>query len=576
MITDQARHKIFFIIYWTMAAFGIITIRLFYLQITRASSLQKKSQHNYLRVHLTPSPRGNILDRHGALLATNAPVTDLYWQGCGTSSLHADQLSLLHTLESIIKTPLTQTAELNTITATERTKTSVILARDLSFEQLSKIAEQCSNCPNLTLSTQFKRFYPFSTYACHIIGYLGNIAVEPYGKMGLEELFEQALRGTKGTMIKKINSHGTAIAEIELSHAAAGNNIYTTLDMNLQALAETTFPLSLTGTCIIMNPADGGLLALVSRPSFDPSLFLKPIAQTTWSVLQEGSPFINRAVNPYPPGSIFKLVTISAALENNIIDPQEQVFCRGFYTFARRKYWCNKRMGHGPLSTTHAIGKSCNILFFEIGKHIDIDLLANYASLFGLGQKTGFIFSEHAGLVPDRSWKQMVKGERWWPGETLSAAIGQSFLLVTPIQVARMIAAIFTGYLVRPRILMAEPIHTEKLLIKDDTIAFLKKSMKAVIKKGTGRRIKSVTKDLEIYAKTSTAQIVSLSKGSIDRAHQEHGWFVAHFQYKQEQPLVLVILVEHAGTAQVATSIAKNFLIEYKKQVDLPTQAPAI
>ncbi|HXW86359.1 MAG TPA: penicillin-binding transpeptidase domain-containing protein [Candidatus Bathyarchaeia archaeon] len=568
IMTDLHARKIVCIIYWILIIFGIITARLFYLQILLAPALQQKSHHNYVRIELTPSRRGNILDRYGILLATNTPGTDLYWKVQNATSLTTAHLTTLHMLSSILDTPFTDEYMLQKIQTAMLTGAPFALAHDVSFEQLSKIAEQCGTCPCINFQNHFKRFYPFSTYACHVIGYLGNITVDPAGKMGLEELCEQTLKGTKGTLIKKINSHGTAVTEIELSPAATGTTLVTTLDMQIQTIAENTFPLSLTGTCIIMNPIDGAILALLSRPSFDPSIFLKPIASTTWSTLQEGSPFINRAVNPYPPGSIFKLVTMSAALEHNIIDAEKQIYCRGYYTFAHRRYWCNKRLGHGHLSTTHAIGKSCNIVFFDIGKQIDIDLLAHYASLFGLGQKSGFMFPEHTGLVPSRSWKQTAKGERWWPGETLSAAIGQSFLLVTPVQVARMIGAIFTGYLVNPRILLNEPVVVQKLLIKDETLAFLKKSMKAVIKKGTAKRLKALSHDLEIYAKTSTAQIVSLSKGSIDRAHQEHGWFVAHFQYKQESPLVLVMLVEHAGTSQVATSIAKDFLIEYKKYVD--------
>jgi penicillin-binding protein 2 len=172
------------------------------------------------------------------------------------------------------------------------------------------------------------------------------------------------------------------------------------------------------------------------------------------------------------------------------------------------------------------------------------------------------------GLIPNREWKFDHKGEPWWPGETLSVAIGQSFLLATPIQIACMIASIFTGYLVAPRLLVNEPVVTTPLTIKPETIAFLKKSMKSVVKSGTGRIVRKV-KDIIIYAKTSTAQTSDFSKRKLDEKYLEHGWFVGHFQYKNYDPLVIVILVERVGTAQVATTIAKNFLIEYKKYMDL-------
>jgi len=209
------------------------------------------------------------------------------------------------------------------------------------------------------------------------------------------------------------------------------------------------------------------------------------------------------------------------------------------------------------------------VLFYEIGKKISIDTLAHYAYKFGLGQKTNLIFSEKEGIVPNKKWKEETKGEQWWPGETLSVAIGQSFLLTTPIQISRMIASIFTGYLVSPRILLNEPIQKKPLDLEPDTIDFLKKSMKSVVTKGTGRHISKV-KDIIIYAKTSTAQISTFQKRKLSDIYLEHGWFVAHFQYKQNAPLVIVILVENAGTSQVATNIAKNFLIAYKKLIDTP------
>jgi len=199
-------------------------------------------------------------------------------------------------------------------------------------------------------------------------------------------------------------------------------------------------------------------------------------------------------------------------------------------------------------------------------------LLAQYAYKFGLGAKTNIIFPEKSGLVPNRAWKMNCKGERWWPGETLSVTIGQSFSLATPIQVARMIGGIFTGHLVSPRLLLNEPIITTALDIQSATINFLKKSMKMVVRHGTGRSVREV-KDIKIYAKTSTAQTSDFNKRKLDQKYLEHGWFVGYFQYKDYDPLVMVLLIEHAGTAQVATKVAKNFLVEYKKYRDILYEA---
>ena len=215
-------------------------------------------------------------------------------------------------------------------------------------------------------------------------------------------------------------SLGRHLAQRELKKALAGKDITTTLDIEIQQMVELILPEDVVGTCIIMDPIDGSLLALVSRPHFDPTVFLGSLEQDEWASLQDKKPFLNRAFNAcYPPGSIFKLVTISAALEHKLIKSDSHWFCPGYVEFAQRRYWCSNKHGHGDLNTEQALAHSCNIPFFEIGKKISIDTLADYAHRFGLGQKTNIGFTEKEGLIPTSAWKKRVKGERWWPGETL-------------------------------------------------------------------------------------------------------------------------------------------------------------
>jgi penicillin-binding protein 2 len=284
--------------------------------------------------------------------------------------------------------------------------------------------------------------------------------------------------------------------------------------------------------------------------------------------MQNEHPFLNRAFNAhYPPGSIFKLVVASAALEQGIITPETIWDCKGFISFSGRRYHCHVLEGHGKLTVSQALEQSCNPLFYDIGTKISIDTLAEYAYKFGLGEKTNILFPEKKGLIPSSMWKLNTLGERWWPGETLSAAVGQSFLLVTPIQIARMIASIFTGQLITPRILAEEKVKTHPLNIEQKTLELLRQSMKKVVTQGTGKRINRV-KDIEVYAKTSTAQTSALHKRHKGRIYQEHGWFVAQFRYKQNRPLIIVVLIEHAGSSRVPTVVAKKFLINYKKLID--------
>ena len=562
-------HKIKHLWYCMALLTCIIVTRLFYLQITQAALFTAQGTKNFLRIERIPCPRGNIIDSKGLFLATNRPTIDVYWQGTGNSNLTADQQQTLSKLEKIINIPISADEPLiKTISKGEKQYKTVFLACDISFEQLSKLEEQLTNKANIVLRSNFKRFYPYQTYASHIVGYLGTFNLKPMGKMGLEQLLETQLQGEQGIRLKTINSLGRHLEQHEVKQSLAGQNIQVTIDIELQRMIEEVFPQEYTGTFILMDPLDGSLVALVSRPNFDPAVFLEHIKTESWQQLQEKQPFLNRAFNAcYPPGSIFKLVTTSAALEHNIINPDDSWYCKGYVTFANRQYFCHNREGHGRLSAQKGLANSCNTMFFELAKKMDIDLIADYAHRFGLGQPTNIIFPEKIGIVPSRKWKLANKGERWWPGETLSAVIGQSFLLVTPIQVARMISSIFTGYLVTPRILINEPVIKQPIKIANSTRAFLRNSMQLVVKEGTGQRVNRI-KDIEIYAKTSTAQTSAYNKRTLGSLYQEHAWFVAHFNYKENRSLTFVILIEHAGSSRVATEVAKRFLIEYKKLID--------
>ena len=551
-------------------AFVVIAGRLFQLQIIQQHNFYTKSQKNFLRIETIPPIRGTILDRNNQLLATNRPTTNIFWEGTGNTKFSEDQLKNLQLLETILGKSITSDEHtFENLKCAERRYQKVLLASDIPFEQLSQIAEQISQQKNIAITTHFKRYYPYKSFASHLLGYLNRIDLEMYGKMGLEKLFEDTLKGERGQKQKTINSFGRNLSETEVKKAEAGKNIQTTLDISFQEIVERIFPEDFVGTFIVMDPHDGDILALLSRPNFDPAVFLDPMHDEDWRLLQEKQPFLNRAFNAcYPPGSIFKLVSISAMLEQKLITPDSCWNCQGYVEFANRHYHCNNRTGHGVLNVEQSLAFSCNILFYEIGKKIGIDLLADYAHRFGLGEKTNIMFAEKEGLIPTAAWKKRVKNERWWPGDTLSVVIGQSYLLVTPIQIGRMISSIFTGSLVTPRVLMNEPITKTPVNISLETRKFLQQSMLRAVKEGTGRGVKYV-KDIKVYAKTSTAQTSSWEKREQGTEYLEHAWFVSYVTYKDEKPLTLVILIEHAGTSRVPTGIAAEFLREYKRMIDV-------
>lgn len=547
----------------------IILCRLIYLQIIQQHLLYIQSQKNCLRLEKIKSPRGSILDAHGILLATNRPATDLYWHGTGNHHLTMEQEEALEHVGIILGQAFLSDQQVATeLAQVERYNKDLLLAEDLTFEQLSQLEEQLATVPNIIIKTTFKRHYPHQKLACHVIGYIGSLDVEEQGKMGIEKICEPELKGLEGSLLRTINSSGTSLSEIELHKGTAGKDITMTIDLTLQQIAESIFPQDQSGVIIIMDPLDGSIRALVSRPDFDPELFLRHVTKEEWQELQEKQPFLNRAFNAcYPPGSIFKIVTMSAALEHGIIKQDAYWFCPGYYTYASRDYKCHLHTGHGTLSSCECLTHSCNIVFYEIGRRINVDLIADYAKRFGLGIKTGSPFNEKEGLVPSKAWKRKHKHERWYTGETLSVAIGQSFLLVTPIQIARMIGSIFTRTLVTPRILVDDPIQQEPLDIRPETLNFIKKSMKDVVIYGTARRVGKIN-GFEIFAKTSTAQVCSLTKRDMGKQYVEHSWFVSYIQYKKDRPFVLLILIENSGSSRIPSGLAREFLLQYRRATE--------
>jgi penicillin-binding protein 2 len=567
--TIQAtRKQLNFIALCTLAAMVIIFGRLLFLQVYHHQILARQGEKNFTRIKQIDPLRGNILDCHGNLLATNRPVINIDWIGTGLSKLSPEQRLILTRIENVLsKYNQPILIEISKINRAEKFSTSIRLASDVSIEALSEISEQCADSQNIEISKKFQRFYPHKNLACHILGYLGELDNNTLssGKMGLELIFNDILKGKHGSMSHIINSFGKNLQMSKIASSQSGQALNLTIDMKLQQIAESLMPADHAGAFILLDPQTGALKALVSNPGFDPSIFLKPILTEDWKQLQETRPFINRAFNAsYPPASIFKMITISTALEQGIIVPESKFYCRGYTTFKDRKYYCNRRTGHGTLDIKGALAHSCNIACYEIAQKVSIDTLADYAYRFGLGEKTNIIFPELSGIVPSNAWKRTVKGEPWWKGETLSAAIGQSFLLVTPIQVACMMASIFQGYLVKPRILEAEPIETTPLNIKPSTQEFLQECMKSAIQIGSGRNIGRL-KNITVYAKTGTAQTRSRSKDIEEVQNDCHAWCMIYFTYQNHDPLVMTILIEHAGGSAVATAVAKKFLAQYMK-----------
>ena len=546
----------------------ILLFRIAFLQINQYKKLSNLGKKNFLQTEFLAPLRGNILDCNEILLASNRPVFDLYWKGSGFRKLSSEQKNYINQVKDILEFEFNGDLSINKIATAEKYSKKIMLKSDINFDQLCQICEQCANASNLLIVNRFKRFYPYGSLASHILGYL-NRQEEKYttvGIYGLEKMFQDELKGEVGYILNIINSRGRKLDQKEFKNPKSGNDIRLTLDCKSQLIAETLFEKDQTGVFILMDPENGAIKVLLSYPNFNPNIFLKPISQDEWSEkLAYNSPLLNRVTNAsYPPASIFKLVTFAAGLEEGIITPESEFKCKGYVSFCGRRYHCIRRWGHGDIDAKIALAYSCNIPCYNIAKKIKINQLADYAFRFGLGRPTGFLLPEGVGLIPTYEWKVAVKNEPWWKGETFSASIGQSYLLVTPLQMARMISGICSGYLVKPRILEQEEIEKEELEISTSTLEFLKEAMKDVVYHGSARILGKI-KDFEIHAKTGTAQTIGLEKEKVSKEQLEHAWLASFFYYKKQKPLVMIVLVENAGTAEPAKNIAAKFLKAYSK-----------
>lgn len=553
----------------------LIIIRLFHFQIIEHEKFEASGKKNFLRMKVIPAQRGNILDSNGIALATNQPITKLIWKGSGNHHLSIEQQEAVNKIYTILhREPISK----GQIQRAEKYALDITIAERISQEELSQIAEQCSDVENIHFTTSFHRFYPYNNVASHLLGYLGDLSESAEGKMGLEKICQETLQGDPGILMQSTNSFGSLLDSQELKQGNAGEDIVTSIDLDLQLMLEKTLEEEETGSCIIFEPKTGYIKALVSKPNFDPSIFSEKLHDEQWQKLQKNKVFLNRAFNAtYPPASIFKLVTISAALEEKIINQDSRFFCCGYTHFKGRDYHCNKHEGHGYVSTEDSLALSCNIPFFEIAKKIHIDTLADYAFRFGLGNKTNIPFSEQTGLIPTNKWKIKNKGERWWTGENLSACIGQSFLLVTPIQIACMIGAIFHGNLIKPRILINQPLEKTPINIQPQTRQFLQLCMKSASKFGTAKRTNRIG-NLIIYAKTGTAQTKTRKNHELPqeakiKEDKEHAWFVCYFYTENSEPLIMVMLLEHVGKSTYTTNVAVKFLKQYYYWINKKTPA---
>jgi penicillin-binding protein 2 len=564
---------------------------LWYLQGMGGAHYRILSEQNRSRLVSISPPRGILYDRHGVPLVQNAPSFTI----AVTPEYLDPQGKTLARLARHLHLPVEALQERLDRTAHRRPHEAVKIRERASWEEVARVEAHRLDLPGVQVEVEVTRHYPYGPLSAHLLGYIGRLtpdqARQPglsllprdslIGQYGMEKSYDPLLRGTPGAKVLEVNALGQEIRALGLWEPLSGDDLILTLDLKLQQAAEEALG-NAAGAIVAMDVRSGEILALVSHPSFDPNLFTRGgTSQTRTRLFRDPDyPLSNRALqNQYPPGSVFKIILAAAGLETGAITPDHQATCRGGIPFGNRVFRCWRKGGHGAVDLRRAIVESCDVYFYLLGQKLGVDRIADYAQRFGLGQPTGIpLASEKPGLIPTSLWKQTVKRQPWYAGETLSVAIGQGYVLTTPLQLAVMTSAVANGgTLYQPRLLRFVagthqnptteylPREIPQPPLAPETLAFLREALVGVVTQpgGTGGAARSPV--VTIGGKTGTAQVVALGAKRREGGKKigDHAWFAA-FAPAENPEIAVVVLVEHGGHGGAAAAPkAKRVIEEY-------------
>jgi penicillin-binding protein 2 len=569
-------------------AFVALAFSFWHFQIGQHTRFLEMAENNHQRILPLRAPRGVVFDRDGRVLVENRYSLDISLVRERVENLD-ESLSLLARVTNIPLEAVYDVIQQNTSVPDHR---PLMIVRDASLSQVAAVTARRLELPGVVVEQVPTRYYPSHTMASHLFGYVGEATEAQLrgasdtrmrsgalvGQSGVEQRYNGFLMGDDGERHVVANSVGREIEIIDEVPPDSGRQIQLTLDYDLQRAAEDAFEAEgyAAGSAVVLDPQSGEVLSLVSLPAYDPNDFAVGIDSETWASLNSDSlrPLQNRALQGrYPPGSTFKVVMAAAALEEGVITPDFTVACRGGGTFFRRFFRCHST--HGTVSLYEALEKSCNTYFYTIGNMLDVDVINRWSEAFGLGVMSGIdLPHEVRGLIPSRAWKRERFGEPWYPGETISVAIGQGAVSVTPVSLAVMMAtAANGGKRVTPHLLKAvrdgegwrefEPPSVASMSIMEpETVDAIRRGLWMVVNhEGTGGRARIEGRD--VIGKSGTAQVLSLSgrasaeDGDVDL--RDHGWFV--FAAPRDDPQIAgVVFAEHSDHGYLAAPIAKHIM----------------
>jgi penicillin-binding protein 2 len=568
------------------------------LQIGEHSTYLEESQRNRIRELPIVAPRGLILDRNGRILVDNTPAFSVLLSRDGSQKLTDTRIQQIAQALDIdprdVEQQLKHAASLPGFQP-------VVIKKNATMQDVAFVESHHTEYPELDLIQVQERFYPKHEVAASVLGYVGDVSEDtiaqrgsPYhpgdvvGKSGIEREYNSVLSGVDGMRRVIVNSRGQEMGSMTAIHPMPGHELRLTIDLDLQLAAEQALG-DRSGAVVALDPRTGQVLAMVSHPAVDPNEFAAHMSAAQWKQLMDDpqKPLLNKAIQAQlAPGSVFKIVTSVAALETHTITPSFTVHCAGYvkiygHTFHDWTWWVH-RPGHGTVDLHRAIIESCDVYFFTLGKMLGIDKIAYYAKHLGLGSRTGIdLPGEEPGLVPTPSWVERIFKHKWYAGETISMAIGQGALAVTPLQIASMIGGVVSGgVFYRPHLVLRKqlealgvdppPIKPTAFQLAPTTVQAVSQGMWGVVNQG-GTGVGARVPGIEIAGKTGTAQVVS---ASFRRSGQEgnfkaNAWFVGYAPASNPK-IVVAVLVMHGAESSVAAPIAGQVIKAYYEEKGWP------
>ena len=584
------------------AAFALLATAYWYLQIVKGEHYFALSEENRIRSVKVTAPRGYVLDRQGSILVENEPAYTLHLYRREARDMGASEALAV----ALLGLPRDQVRSRLERGLREAEFLPIPVAENLGVEEVAAVQARAPEHPEFAIAVSQRRLYKRGRSAAHALGYLSEASPDQIrrygpvyrlgdwiGQKGVEAAYERLLAGANGERRVIVDSQGREIAEENRVEARPGQNLFLTIDLGLQEIAEEFFR-DKVGAAVALDPRNGEILALVSSPSYDPNWFTRRVTAQEWAGLLANSdhPLQNRAVqSAYSPGSVFKVFLAYGALDRGLVDPEATVFCPGHAVFYGRTFRCHRKEGHGFVALRNAIKVSCDVYFYNLGRRLGIDRIAEIARGFGFGVPTGIdLSSEKGGLVPSEEWARTKRRARWYPSETISVSIGQGPILVTPLQIARALSGLVTnGRLPTPHLFLASQdpksgkrlrYHSEpetKRPLAPEKLAIVMDGMWAVLNEPGGTAYLSRVPGVSAGGKTGTVQVVgrdaSIKPGADLKKLEDHAWF-AGFAPVGDPRIVVAVFVENGGHGSSAAAPLAKRLIGHHFGAPAPSGPP--